>query len=336
LKFWEPVYNFLKSTKLAIILVLYLAVSSGLSTLVPQGREIAFYYQEFSPVMARLITATQFNKFFSSVPFVLPVIVFFLNLLTCAIVRFVKRVRSKVRKRFGPDIIHFGILMLMVAVLWAPGKREEETIFFSEGDIKPIGDGYELLLKRFDFLKYEDGRPKDWYSHVDVLKEGKVVASHRIEVNKPLRIGKLKVYQSGYNQDMVATVSNEAGETFEVRPGDYYTARDAIIVFRGVAIGNSEETGTSNGCSPPQAGGVAVFDELVGMGQEGGHRVAAVHRVAVSEVLDFFKIEKVCMTSETGLQVVKDPTTVPVIIAMALIGLGVSLTFIQKMGDNNI
>jgi cytochrome c biogenesis protein len=336
LKFWEPVYNFLKSTKLAIILVLYLAVSSGLSTLVPQGREIAFYYHEYSPAMAWLITTTQFYKFFSSIPFVLPVIVFFLNLLTCAIVRFVKRIKSKARKRFGPDIIHFGILMLMVAVLWSPGGRKEETIFLSEGDTKDLGEGYELVLNRFEFLKYEDGRPKDWYSYVEVVKDGDVIKTHKIEVNKPLKFGKLKIFQSSYNQDMVATVSNETGETFEVRPGDYYTARDAIIVFRGVVIGDSAESGISTGCSPPEAGGLAVFEELVGMGQEGGHSVAAVHRVGVSEVIDFFKIEKVCMTSETGLQVVKDPTTLPVIIALTLIGLGVSLTFIQKLGDQNI
>ena len=336
MKFWEPVYNFLKSTKLAIVIVLYLAASSGLSTLVPQGREIAFYYQEFSPAMAWLITSTQFYKFFSSIPFVLPVIVFFLNLLTCAIVRFIKRVRSKARKRFGPDIIHFGILLLMVAVLWAPGGRKEETVFLSEGDTKDLGEGYELVLNQFEFLKYDDGRPKDWYSYVDVFKDGTKVKTHKIEVNKPLKIGKLKVFQSSYNQDMVATVSNDAGEIFDVRPGDYYTAREAIIVLRGVVIGRSSEDSSSNGCSPPEAGGVAVFEELTGMGQEGGHKVAAVHRVAVSEVLDYFKIEKVCMISQTGLQIVRDPTTLPVIIALIMIGLGVSLTFIQKLGDKNI
>ncbi|HEB29577.1 MAG TPA: hypothetical protein ENI15_01715 [Spirochaetes bacterium] len=334
MKFWEPVYNFLKNTKLAIVLVLYLAVSSGLSTLVPQGKEIAFYYQEFSPAMAWLITSTQFNKFFSSVPFVLPVIMFFLNLLTCSIVRFVKRVRSKARKRFGPDIIHFGILMLMVAVLWAPGGKEKETVFLSEGDTKDLGNGYELVLNRFEFLKYDDGRPKDWYSYVDVKKDGDVVITHRIEVNKPLKVGKLKLFQSSYNQEMVANVSNDAGEKFDIRPGDYYTARDAIIVFKGVIIDN--ENGGSNGCSPPAAAGFAVFEELVGMGQEEGHSVAAVHRVAVYDVLDGFKIEKVCIISETGLQIVKDPTTTPVMIAMILIGLGISLTFIQKLGDKNL
>ncbi|KKK64896.1 hypothetical protein LCGC14_2979580, partial [marine sediment metagenome] len=93
---------------------------------------------------------------------------------------------------------------------------------------------------------------------------------------------------------------------------------------------------TASGCSPPAAAGFAVFEELVGMGQEEGHSVAAVHRVAVYDVLDGFKIEKVCIISETGLQIVKDPTTTPVMIAMILIGLGISLTFIQKLGDKNL
>ncbi len=38
----------------------------------------------------------------------------------------------------------------------------------------------------------------------------------------------------------------------------------------------------------------------------------------------------------TGLKAVDDPGVVPVIIAFILIGLGLALTFTQKLGDNKL
>ena len=335
LKFWEPAYKFLKSTKLAIVLILYLAVTSGLSTFIPQGEEISLYYQNYSPGLAWLVTSTQFYRFFQSIPFILPVVVFFLNLLTCSIVRLVKRLKSKSKKRFGPDIIHFGILLLIVGALLSPSGRKEEMVFLGEGDSTTLSGGYELVLKTFEFLKYEDGRPKDWLSEVDVIKDGDVVKSHTIEVNKPLKIGKLKVFQSSYSQDMTATLSDLDGETFEIMPGDYYTARNSIIVFRGVEIDPSAEKVDNSGCCPPNSG-YAVFEELSGQGEDMGHTVTAVYRVGVSEVIDGFTIEKICISNQTGLQVVEDPSFLPVLISLILIGFGISLAFIQKIGDKNI
>ena len=52
--------------KLAIVLVLYLAITSGLSTLIPQGEEISHYYANYSQTLARIIEIFQFHTFFRS------------------------------------------------------------------------------------------------------------------------------------------------------------------------------------------------------------------------------------------------------------------------------
>jgi hypothetical protein len=310
-------------------------MSSGLSTLIPQGKEITYYSQNYSSWMAGLITTTQFNRFFQSALFLFPVIIFFLNLLTCAIVRLAKRLKSKAKKRFGPDIIHIGLLLLMIGGLLSPYGRNEQMVSLSEGESTLLPGGYKLVLNSFKFLKYGDGRPKDWLSNVDVFKNGTKIKSHTIEVNKPLRIGKVKVYQNSYNQDVSATVSTLFGETFEIRPGDYYTARNAIIIFRDIEVNlNDDEVAEKNDIRTDS--GVAVFEELSTSGQDSGHSVTAVHRLSVSEEIDGFTMEKFSIASQTGLQIVEDPSTIPVIISLILIGLGLSLTFIQKMGDKNI
>ena len=80
--------------------------------------------------------------------------------------------------------------------------------------------------------------------------------------------------------------------------------------------------------------GWAIFEQL--STAEGGHSVEKVYRVGVSETIHGFKVSKVCLTNYTGLQVVVDPSTTPVVISLPLIGLGISLTFIQKIGEKTI
>jgi cytochrome c biogenesis protein len=321
--------------KLAIVLILYLAITSALSTLIPQNEELSLYYSNYSPVLARIIETTNFYRFFRSVPFLFPIVVFFLNLLTCTVDRMVRRLRSSAKKRFGPDMIHLGLLLLLFAGITGIYGRNESMIWLSEGESAQLPNGYELYLESFTFLKYEDGRPKDWLSSVNVLYSGEMVKSHIIEVNKPLKIDGLSVFQNSYTQDFTADVSDLNGETVTIRPGDYYVARDSIVVFRGIEVDPEiEEATKTNGCCPES--GWAVFEELSGQAEGESHTVQAVYRVGVNEQIDWFTVEKLCVNNATGLQVVEDPSVASLIVSLILIGSGMSLTFIQKMGDKKI
>ncbi len=335
LKFWEQVYKFFRSVKLAIVLVLYLAITSALSTLIPQSKEISFYYKTYAPVIAWLIDSTHFYRFFKSVWFLLPIIIFFINLLVCAVDRFVRRLRSRAKKRFGPDIIHIGILLLMLGgLIRGVYGRTENTVYLSEGNSTQLPGGYVLFLESFEFLKYEDGRPKDWYSRVAVTKDNEPVTSFTLEVNRPLKIGRLKVYQSSYSQDYSADILDFTGDRITIRPGDYYVSGDSIVIFRGVEAEPGTGMAENDSCCPTS--GYAVFEELDLPTEGKGHKLKAIHRVAVSEQIDDFTIERLCIWNQTGLQVVEDRSTIPVLISMILIGFGVSLTFIQKLGGKNV
>jgi len=334
LKFWEPIYKLFRSTKFAVVLVLYLAVTSALSTLVPQGKDLSFYYSSYSPALAWLIKTTRFYNFFKSVWFLYPLAVFFLNLLTCTTVRISKWLRRGAKNRFGPDIIHIGILLLMIGGILRLNGRTESMVYLREGDSTQLPGGYELYLDGFESLKYEDGRPKDWYSYVRVMNDNGYVKASRIEVNRPLRIDRLTLYQSSFNEDFSVDIADSAGQRFTIKPGDYYFRPDSIVVFRKIITGPGDLRDEKNKCCPLD--GYAVFEELTGDAEGGGHKVIAVHRVAPSEKIDEFLIERLCIWEQTGLQVVEDRSIAPVLVSLILIFGGVSLTFIQKLGDKDI
>jgi hypothetical protein len=333
MKPWDSVYKFLRSTKLAVVLILYLAITSALSTLVPQGKDLDFYRIKYSPVTARLIESTSFHNFFKSPWFLIPLAVFAVTLLTCTVDRLARRLKSGIKKRFGPDIIHIGILVLMVGGLIRVYGRTEKMVYLGEGESTRLADGYEILLTSFEYLQYEDGRPKDWYSRVTVLQNDFPLTTFTIEVNKPLRVGKHKLYQSSYRQDSTADLRDPSGQIITVRAGDYYMRDEgSIIVFRRIeAVPGSGFFDSDNRC-PKE--GYAVFEELTGPTGGKGHGLKAVHKVAISDKIDEYTVEKVCAWNLTGLQIVEDRSVSTVIAAFILIGMGVSLTFIQKIGEN--
>ena len=320
--------------KLAIILILYLAITSALSTLIPQGKEISFYYANYSPALARIIEAVQFHTFFRSFLFLFPLLLFFINLLVCAVDRMAKRLRSKARKKFGPDIVHIGLLLLMISGLIGLFGREESMVWLMPGESTLLPDEYELVLKSFEFQKYEDGRPKDWLSQVEVMRDGQLVKTHTIEVNHPLSIGRLKVFQNSYSQEITADISDFSGEVVTIRPDDYYFKENSMVIFRTVETGETTPGLTDDG--PCSESGIAVFEELSASSEGSGHEVIAVHRVGIGERIGVYTIEKLCISSSTGLQVVEDSSVVPLIVSLVLIGLGMSLTFVKTMGDKNI
>jgi cytochrome c biogenesis protein len=328
----EPVYQFLRSRKLAVVLILYLAVASALSTLVPQGKDPAYYRIHYSPVVERLLESTSFHRFFKSPLFLVPLFVFSVSLLICTVERLAIRFKKRTQKRFGPDIIHIGILVLMIGGIIRVYGRTESMVYLAEGETARLSNGYEILLNSFEYLKYEDGRPKDWFSNVTLLRNDSPANTFTIEVNRPLRVGKLKLYQSSFSQDSTADLRDPDGKIVTVRPGDYYMRADSIIVFRRVdAVQGSGFVDGDNRCLKE---GYAVFDELANPTSGEGHRLIAVHQVAVSEKIDDFTVEKVCAWNRTGLQIVKDPSMPVVIAAFILIGMGVSLAFIQRIGEN--
>jgi hypothetical protein len=325
-----PLYSFFKSMKTAIVLIMVIAGLAALSTLVPQGRDTAYYMQHYSPLLAQLILSLGFNNFFRTPLFLIPVSLFFINLSVCAQYRIARRVRSGAPKRFGPDLIHVGILLLIIGGLISLISKRETYLTLSAGEFAELPGGNQLLLTSFTYDTYADGRPKDYVSSVKIQHEGNSLGSAEIRVNRPLKIEGLRIYQDSFSRTATVLLRDDEGRAVNLKPGEGFRLGERFFFFMGLEPGSPSPAGGGEVQKEGQRlkGSRLLFEEL----DQGGHPVQS-HNVTLSETLTVFTVEDITAVDQTILRVVRDRGVVPVLVSFFIIGAGLILTLVQKLGD---
>ena len=313
-------FNFFRSVKLAIVLILIIIFTSLISTLIPQNREPSFYTETYSTITSWFIMTTGFDSFFRSFIFIVSSGLFFINLSVCTFERLKGRIIRKAKKRFGPDILHIGLLVLIVGGMITFAGRTEAFVRMEEGEKISLTGGYTLTLKSFDFLKYESGRPKDWISTVMLEKDDKIIKdSFAIEVNRPLKAGNKKIYQSSYTINNVLFISDPDGNTYRLNPGQLIPVGEDGMIYKDI-ITDPAYPGNSD----------IIFEKWV------DHKVEKLVRLSVSDKIDIYTITGTDIQMSTGLQIVSDPGYYTVLIGLILLTIGLFLTYYQKLGDDKI
>jgi len=316
----ESFYNFFRSLKLAIVLILFITLTSLISTLIPQSKELEYYLGSYSRFTAWLIVSSGFDNFFRSFIFLAPSVLFFLNLSTCTFHRFKNRLVKKAKKRFGPDILHIGLLVMIIGGVVTVAGREEGYSMLEIGESVNVPGGYVLTLENFEFLKYENGSPKDWISTVKVIKGDKIIhESYPIEVNSPLKIGNVKLYQSSYDVQSYIIISDPEGNSYKLSPGQMIPVGEEGYILRDI---NQDRDDSSKS--------LAHFDFW------SNHEITDHVDYAISESIDIYTIQNMESTMATGLQMVIDPGYYPILIGLLLLTLGLFITYIQKITDGNL
>lgn len=202
---------FITSIRLAAVLIGALAALCVLETFVPQGLSEADYLALYPRLAARAIVATGFGDFFRSWLFVVPALLFFVNLSACTAKRLVREMRKPTGRRHGPDVLHVGLMFLVLGGLLSFAGRVEYGAALAPGDDARLPDGALLHLDDFRMERYPDGRPREWVSVVTITKDGNPVADEaEIRVNRPLRHAGYTLYQAGYDELPVLTTKLEA------------------------------------------------------------------------------------------------------------------------------
>lgn len=217
-------------------------------------------------------------------------------------------------------MIHIGLLVLIVGGVFTFVGRREAFFYMAVGDEVSLPGEYVLRLESYDFYVYEDGRPKDWVSTVDVFSASELyIDDYSIEVNKPLSIGKFDVFQSSYGERVRVEILESNGSSFLLDAGSYFRIGNDIFLFTGV-LGSRATTG----------GYIAQFEQW-----EDQERKAAFN-VRTGDPFGNVTLGSIEVAEVTGLQVVADPGYLPALIGFILCVLGLSLTYIQKIGDKEI
>lgn len=283
----DRVWKLLTSVKLALGLIIAIAGLGAGSTFFPGTR------------------------FFSSPVFLALAAAFCLNLACCAVDRFAGRITRRAPLRLGPDLVHLGLLVLIAGALVTALSRGEGLAYLGEGDSVRLPDGGSLELVSFSFERWPDGRPKDWVSTVRVTGPdgGVVVPSFAIEVNRPLRLGRMRLFQSTWAVEDTAVLADTEGTQHALANGDSVAAGGSTVLFQGRA---SEDP------SAP-----AVFDVTDSAG-------TARHAVSAGATLAGLTLVSVSSRALTGLKAVVDRGFPVALAGFALAVAGLALWLVQK------
>jgi hypothetical protein len=308
----NALFRFLKSTRLAIVLILVITLLSLLSTLVPQGRENAFYQGKYSPGLYELVKTLDFDNFFKSILFLAPVALFTLSLGVCTVDRLVRHARTKGKKKYGPDIVHIALLLLIAGGLVTALGRHEKDMSLSQGDEAAVSARYSIKLQKFEFLKYENGSPKAWISTVDVYHDGALEKSgFPIKVNHPLRLNGVSVYQTTYDNQAAFRLRDTAGAEVTARIGQGFEYGGS---FWYLVDAIAEDGGALK----------ALFQEYK------GNDIVSMKKLSVNETLGPYTLLGITQRLATGLRAVDDPGFTPMLIAVIFLAFGLALTFLQN------
>jgi cytochrome c biogenesis protein ResB len=310
----RAVYRFFKSVRLALVLILVIVGLSLLATLVPQARPDAWYQSRYSPPVHALIAFLGLEHLFGSPLFLLPVLLFSINLGTCTINRLVTRARNKARRRHGPDLVHVGLLVLIAAGLVTAVTWQEKTWQLASGEEATISPAYTVHLESLQLLKYDDGRPRDWISRVSVTSNGQKVADNfSLQVNHPLRLSGITLYQSSWVTQGIIGVRQPDGAMGSATAGEGFTEGDSFWYFAEVRQEREHWR--------------AVFEQYK------GKSLVSTLLLGPGDTVGPFAIERVSVRDVTGLKAVSDPGLAPFLAAIVLILAGLCLTWFQKRGE---
>jgi cytochrome c biogenesis protein len=112
--------------------------------------------------------------------------------------------------RFGVYVVHLSILVIFIGAIigsifgekgsvMLPEGSFTDRIYLFDGQNSQLPIGFQVRCDRFGLEYYSNGRtPKEYWSDLVVLQDGKEILSKTIEVNDPLKYGGFTFYQSSY------------------------------------------------------------------------------------------------------------------------------------------
>jgi hypothetical protein len=194
--------RWLSSMAGAVWILVALAVMSVLGLAIGQGLPPQAYTDRYGDVVGAMIYRAGFAEIFTSWYFLGLAAVLALSLVACSFGRLVRMARVGGRgwlSRAGSLTIHLSLVVILAGavVTGAFGFRYSAPYYLAAGDEMDVEEGGFTV--RVDAASTEftpNGMVSEYYSDVTVIEEGKEVLSQRIEVNHPLIMNGVGLYQS--------------------------------------------------------------------------------------------------------------------------------------------
>jgi cytochrome c biogenesis protein len=226
----------------AIILLGIIAGLSIIATLLPQRvlqPEKASAYLQAHQVLGPIWDRLGLFSVYESWPLVVAAVLMYVSLGNCVITRgraLYQRWRRHLPRNHqfigeaGSLVFHLSFFVLLAGILYGKAAGFSAFVNVIEGqsvvEARPSYDqieegllfsadqhrGYEVRVDSFNASYYENGKPKDFVSHVVVLDHGQRITEKDIRVNQYLEYQGVKFYQGSYGWAPVIQVTDPAGK----------------------------------------------------------------------------------------------------------------------------
>ncbi len=325
--FFDRLYDALRSIKLAVALLVLLALFAIVGGIIPQEKAIDYYLTKFPGTGAHIILGMGIDHIFSSIEFLIVAAVFAMNLTVCTLHRLANEFTKPFRKRrHGPDLLHLGLIILLFGGIMTARTRTESVINLRKGESADLPDGSKISLVDLAYEQYPDGRPKSFASVVTMSRAPRSgehadaaattaadssLAQRTIKVNAPLRGKGFSIYQQNWHAEQQAELSDAMGLRFRLDPGMKEEFSDGFALF--MAKGQTPETAND-----------AIF-----LLEKGG--VRTVVKASIGQPVGPFTFSGLINESISGLAIVTDKGYPYVAAGFILVMLGVFITYIRKL-----
>lgn len=237
---------------------------------------------------------------------------------------------------FGTVAAHaaFVIILAGVVVTGTFGYRNDDFVA-PVGSVVEVAPGTGLTLRANSFTDeyHPDGRPKDYYSDLELFSNGqRVAASEHVRVNSPLTWGGYKFNQATFGVVADLTVVSKSGTItpsvpLENQAGDQETVYGSFklpeLDLEVYVIGAA--SGAQNSRIKPGQMRIELY-RIGGQEPVASKLLNQSEATAVGDLTITFNRER----TYTGLMVVRDPGAPLVWIGSALLFLGMCLTMFWR------
>ncbi len=223
-------YRFISSTRLAIVLLVIIAILCVIATLIPQNLDKTHYTNLFGSVGATIVTVLGFHTVFKSPLFCFLGIAFAINLFVCTWGRISVAIKIS-RKKFslgawGSPLLHVGLCIILVGIALSLISKHEIYYEIPVGETVTVAGkngGFTLTVDEFSVDYYEDSiSPKQYRSSVTIQKPKQEPLPMEIQVNSPGKYNGVSILQQSYGWEIIVTLSTgQASRQLSIKDEDW-------------------------------------------------------------------------------------------------------------------
>jgi cytochrome c biogenesis protein len=258
--------------------------------------------------------------------------------------------RKKILGIFGSDVVHLGLLIILIGGIISGFSGFRTNINLSEGEIVPVlGADFKLQLDKFETEYHPNGSVKDWKSTLTVIEDESPRLTKTIEVNYPLTYKGYVFYQSSYGWDwdnplleILATKTSDPSLSKKafIRLGEKVTWEEENLSFTALKFlpdfiidGNQPRTRSLDPNNP--AAFIQVFrgEENISSGWIFA-KFPDFSQMHSEEEPDYkFEFKDIQSSQYSGIQMAKDPGVNYIWVGCALLMLGLFMAFYWPTRD---